>query len=168
MLKTAEKLHPNDKQRVVRALAVWYQTGKPISAFQGNAKPLIQPELSIALVTIDRQAHLLRFKQRLDAMLSNGFEQEIETLMQRPNLNQSSNAMRSVGYKQWWAYKAGQISRQQAYDQTIIANHQLAKHQRTWLNRFHNIKQFDVLNSATMQELEDISFIENNIEHKVI
>ncbi|NQV87155.1 MAG: transposase [Woeseiaceae bacterium] len=74
-----------------------------------------------------------RIEQRLNSMLDNGFENEMQTLRARPGLGRNSSSMRSVGYKQFWAYLDGDYSRQEARDRTLFATRQLAKRQLTWL-----------------------------------
>jgi tRNA dimethylallyltransferase len=71
-------------------------------------------------------------------MINNGFEKEMESLRCRPGLSRNSTAMRSVGYRQFWAYLDGDYSRQEARDRTLFATRQLAKRQLTWLRSEKN------------------------------
>ncbi len=151
---SAARLHPNDKQRVMRALAIYRSTNINLSTWQTDSKPLIYPDLSCALVPTDRQWHRNQIIKRLDYMLENGFEAEIKKLMLTPSLTKNSHAMRSIGYKQWWAYRAGDCSREEAYNNTITATYQLAKRQRTWLNQFPQMLHISPQNIDTITDVK--------------
>ncbi len=84
---------------------------------------------------------------RLDRMLDAGFLDEVRRLMQRPGLHRDSPAMRSVGYRQFWAHLAGECSFEEAHSRALAATRQLAKRQITWLRSENALKSFDALDS---------------------
>ena len=133
---SAARLHPQDLQRIVRALAVWEVSGEPLSKHQGKRQAALPPCITFSLLPEDREAHRVLLRKRFALMIKQGFEQEMEHLFHHPYLNRDSASMRCVGYRQWWDYLAGDSSREEAIERSINATSQLAKRQRTWLNQF--------------------------------
>ena len=131
----AARIKPNDSQRIQRALEVYRLTGKSLSAWQAGAAPARKKEnfLKVALVTVSRAVLHERIAARLEAMLENGFVEEVETLMARPGLTATHSSMRAVGYRQLWSYLEGNDSREGARAKALAATRQLAKRQLTWL-----------------------------------
>ncbi len=132
----AARLNPNDSQRIQRALEVFRVSGKPIGRWQNARSEARLPDIDyikIALVIEPRGILHQRIEQRLDRMIAGGFEDEVQRLRARPGLKQSSSSMRSVGYRQFWSYLQGEMSRDEARDRALFATRQLAKRQLTWL-----------------------------------
>ena len=131
----AARLSPNDSQRIQRALEVFRQSGKPLSVWQQEAVAETQDVeyIKIALQIEPRSVLHARIEERLDRMIASGFEEEMRTLIARPGLLRDSSSMRSVGYRQFWAYLEGEISKSEARDRALFATRQLAKRQLTWL-----------------------------------
>lgn len=149
---TAARLSPNDSQRIGRALEVWRASGRPISAFHTRDKaaeasrPLQvegQPGLLFSLEPVERAWLHQRIAQRFDAMLAQGFIDEMAELRARGDLTPDLPSMRCVGYRQAWeALDAAESMGRQALNQQelaelhergIFATRQLAKRQLTWL-----------------------------------
>lgn len=134
---TAERLHPNDGQRIQRALEILWLSGEPPSALHQSGQ---RPQrhwypLKLAIAPAEREILHARIEQRFYAMLESGFLPEVEKLHVRPDLNSDTPALRAVGYRQLWRFLEGDWSYQQAVDRGIIASRQLAKRQLTWLRR---------------------------------
>ena len=131
----AARLSPNDSQRIQRALEVFRVSGKPLSQWQQQAVAETDDVeyIKIALQVEPRALLHERIEQRLDKMIAEGFMDEMHTLRARPDLKRDSSAMRSVGYRQFWAHLDGDYSRQDARDRALFATRQLAKRQLTWL-----------------------------------
>ena len=149
---TADRLPPNDSQRIGRALEVWRASGRPISSFhtrdktESAARPLQvdgQPGLLFSLEPVERAWLHGRIAERFDAMLAQGFMQEMQALRARGDLTPDLPAMRCVGYRQAWeALDAAEREERQELnavelaelrDRGIFATRQLAKRQLTWL-----------------------------------
>lgn len=143
---TAARLAPRDAQRIGRALEVWELTGRPLSAFFGqNAARHASHErpLWLSLEPRDRAWLHERIARRFDAMLEQGFLDEVRRLRARGDLHPDLPAMRCVGYRQAWQLLANEPSTQpiptdgkafqQFREQGIAATRQLAKRQLTWL-----------------------------------
>jgi tRNA dimethylallyltransferase len=130
---TAARLSPNDSQRIQRALEVIEVSRRPMSALL--APPASgRPRLDVvALIPADRAQLHRRLEQRFDAMLARGFLDELRALRQRDDLSADLPSMRSVGYRQAWAYLDGHGSHADFRAAAIAATRRLAKRQLTWL-----------------------------------
>jgi tRNA dimethylallyltransferase len=136
---TAERLAPNDAQRINRALEIIELSGKPMSELLAKrAKTELPFELlSFALEPSDRAVLHARIATRFDQMLgqddNQGLVAEVARLRARGDLNPTLPSMRCVGYRQAWDYLDGVIDRPALRETGIIATRQLAKRQLTWL-----------------------------------
>ena len=138
---TANRLAPNDSQRISRALEVFRVSGQPLSSFhrQGATKSIAaraSNTLAGALISLEPAARSWlhsRIEARFDAMLATGFLDEVKALRARGDLNPDLPSMRCVGYRQAWQALDGDFSLAVLRDKGIIATRQLAKRQITWL-----------------------------------
>ena len=145
----AARINPNDSQRIQRALEVYRVSGRPLTAWQASTPESGGTQfLKLALQVEPRSVLHERIATRLDQMLEAGFLDEVAQLMQRPELRRDSPAMRSVGYRQFWAHLAGECSLDEARGRAQAATRQLAKRQITWLRSETGLKSFDALDSA--------------------
>ena len=144
---TAQRLHPNDPQRVTRALEVYLISGKPLSEFhqQQSEQTFPYPVCQFALAPQNRSLLHQRIEQRFDTMLQAGFEQEVAELMARNDLNGDMPSIKCVGYRQMWSYLSGELTLSEARYRGIVATRQLAKRQFTWLRSWSNIHWLDSL-----------------------
>ena len=134
--QTAQRLQPGDSQRIARALEVWHQTGKPLSYWHAHGTrglPPLPPALLLSLEPVSRAWLHQRIAQRFDAMLAQGFSQEMQQLFERGDLHANLPSMRCVGYRQAWAALANNEPLAQWREKAIAATRQLAKRQLTWL-----------------------------------
>ena len=129
---TAQRLAPNDSQRIQRALEVYRASGKPLSSFH-TARDT--PQHSAPLIALEPEARgwlHARIAERFDAMLAAGFIDEVNRLRARGDLHPDLPSMRCVGYRQaWQALDRGDLSELAATGSA--ATRQLAKRQLTWL-----------------------------------
>ena len=131
---SAERIHPNDSQRITRALEVFHLSGQTLSELQGNqAINKLDHQIKKIILMPDRSELHLRIEKRFMKMMENGFLDEVETLMNNKNLNLDLASMRCVGYRQAWKYFDGAYDKQEMIDKAIIATRQLCKRQSTWL-----------------------------------
>ena len=133
----AARIHPNDPQRIQRALEVYEISGKPLSSFfnadQGEDLPYQKIKLIIA--PPDRKILHDIIAQRFRNMLEQGFINEVKTLYLRGDLTEKMPSIRAVGYRQVWTYLQGEDDLETMTEKAIIATRQLAKRQFTWLRR---------------------------------
>lgn len=131
---SAQRINPNDSQRINRALEVFYLTGKTLTeltAQKGEALPY--DILQFAIAPEQREVLHRRIEQRFHNMIELGFQQEVEKLYRRPDLNENLPSIRCVGYRQMWEYLRGDYDHDEMVFRGICATRQLAKRQITWL-----------------------------------
>lgn len=139
-LTAAQKIHPNDSVRTLRALEVFYVTGNPISAQQGENPPNY-PILQIGLDCVDSTGLTRRIEQRTQQMLQSGLVAEVEFLCQKYGSNLP--LLNTLGYAEIKQYLAGEISLAAAKELTVLHTRQFAKRQRTWFRAYPEIEWYD-------------------------
>jgi tRNA dimethylallyltransferase len=140
----AARIHPNDAQRIQRALEVQEIAGRPISELQtGTKSPLQREFLVAALIPGDRPRLHESLASRYEQMMAAGLLDEVRRLHGRGDLTDTHPAIRAVGYRQLWAHLAGAYPLDTAGERVVAATRQLAKRQMTWLRSMPNIKAFD-------------------------
>ena len=134
---SARKIHPNDPQRVQRALEVYQITGQTMSQLQQASQAEALPFENHKIVIAPRSRELLRERiaLRFQQMIEQGFIEEVQQLYQRGDLDLSMPSMRAVGYRQVWEYLEGKMSREEMIERAITITRQFAKRQMTWLRR---------------------------------
>ncbi len=133
--ESAQRIHPNDPQRLQRALEVYETTGKPLSE-HFNQQSEAQSDwqfINLGLLPEDRAWLHNRIAQRLEKMFAAGFVDEVRALYERGDLSPDLPALRSVGYRQVWQYLANEIDEVAMREKALAATRQLAKRQITWL-----------------------------------
>ena len=143
---SAARIHPNDPQRVQRALEVFELTGRPLSALTGQHPPGALPYrlIKLALLPEDRERLRKRIAERFLAMLDQGFEAEVRGLLARGDLGAELPSMRAVGYRQMRAYLEGETGFEEMARRAVIATRQLAKRQLTWLRAERDVHALPV------------------------
>ena len=133
--KAAQRIHPNDPQRIQRALEVFEITGRPLSQLTGAQHRRALPYRTLKLVRAPEERAVLhrRIAQRFHRMLELGFEAEVGELWARGDLTPELPSMRCVGYRQMLKYLLGEYTYEEMEQRGIIATRQLAKRQITWL-----------------------------------
>jgi tRNA dimethylallyltransferase len=140
----AARIHPNDAQRIQRALEVYEVGGRPISELQRLTRAPLEREFRVvALVPSDRPRLHEDLARRFDGMMAAGFLDEVRRLQGRGDLTDAHPAIRAVGYRQLWSHVAGTYPLETAVSNAVAATRQLAKRQMTWLRSMPNIHAFD-------------------------
>jgi tRNA dimethylallyltransferase len=141
----AANIHPNNPQRLLRALEVVRLTGKPLSALwrQREGADLaarlgidLRHVVVAAIEPTDRSELHRRIARRFDHMLDSGFVDEVRTLFDRDDLHADLPALRAVGYRQGWQYLQGELTLDGFREAAVAATRQLAKRQLTWLRNW--------------------------------
>lgn len=139
-----ERIHPNDPQRITRALEVYRSTGKTLTYWQQQESAKCPFNIvQFAIAPKERSVLHERIAQRFDLMLAQGFEREVSALYERSDLHEDLPSIRSVGYRQMWQYLDGQLSYDEMRERGIIATRQLAKRQLTWLRGWEDVTWLD-------------------------
>lgn len=142
--ESAAKIHPNDPQRLQRALEIYRLTGTSRSEHWARDKKASGYEfINFAIIPEDRALLHDRIAKRFQDMLDQGFLDEVNTLRQRPGLHLSKPSMRTVGYRQAWQYLQGDYPAEEMQTKAIAATRQLAKRQLTWLRSWPELQVFE-------------------------
>ena len=156
------RIHPNDKQRIQRAIEVFRLTGKPISSLQNKPhSPLPAKVIKIIIEPRDRTVLHQRIEQRLQQMFAAGFVDEVKVLFERGDLNEALPSIRSVGYRQVWSFLSGEITEDELFNRALYATRQLAKRQLTWLRRCSDGYRFYVEDKNLCERV--LSFIKEQM-----
>ena len=152
--KSGERIHPNDPQRLTRALEVYRSSGKTLTYWQ-NEKGAPCPYFisQFAIAPAERSVLHQRIEERFDMMLKQGFEQEVKQLLERGDLHEDLPSIRSVGYRQMWQYLTGQLSYEQMREKGIVATRQLAKRQLTWLRGWNELTWLDTFGKDNLTKI---------------
>lgn len=164
----AKRIHPNDPQRLQRALEVYRLTGVAMSELQANTtSPLQIPPIKFALAPENRSWLHERIALRFTNMLDNGFMNEMQSLRQDQRIHAELPAMRSVGYRQAWEHMdTGSLDDAQWIAKAIAATRQLAKRQLTWIRGMKNLTTVSCDTLSLQQQLELIGSTMNNHQPK--
>ncbi|MGE6240405.1 tRNA (adenosine(37)-N6)-dimethylallyltransferase MiaA [Ectopseudomonas guguanensis] len=173
--QSAARIHPNDPQRLTRALEVYRVSGLSMTEHRrrqaaGNpdagtsgAGQLPYTVAQLAIAPAQRQILHERIAQRFRAMLEQGFVREVEALRSRSDLHAGLPSIRAVGYRQVWGYLDGELSRDEMVERGIIATRQLAKRQFTWLRGWDGLHWLDSLAcdnlSRALKYLQSVSIL---------
>jgi tRNA dimethylallyltransferase len=148
----AARIDATDAQRIQRALEVWRVSGRTISDWQREPPATRLPVRVLKLVLSPRDRAVLhaRIEQRFDAMLRDGFLDEVGRLRALPGLRAHPApldlpALRAVGYRQAWEHLDGRTDAATFRDRAIFATRQLGKRQLTWLRGEADARWFDPL-----------------------
>ncbi|BBG60334.1 tRNA dimethylallyltransferase [Providencia rustigianii] len=140
----AARIHPNDPQRLSRALEVYLISGQTLTEMTQTAgTELPYNVFQFAIEPQDRKILHERIERRFHLMLEAGFENEVRALYQRGDLHVDLPSIRCVGYRQMWSYLDGEIDYDEMVYRGICATRQLAKRQVTWLRGWDNVHRLD-------------------------
>jgi len=158
---TANRLHPNDSVRIVRALEVYYATGVAISEYQDRDRTAAIPRDARRFgLTMDRPVLYERIEQRADAMVAAGFELEVRDLLQR-GYSAGLGPMRSLGYKEMVEYIGGELTYSDMLSEVKQKTRQYAKRQLTW---FKADKSIDWIDASALSSAEVASEVVRQLE----
>jgi len=144
----AERIRPNDAQRIQRALEVIELTGRPLSAQQKSAPAKFGYRvLKLAVVPSRREVLHERIAQRFAGMMKHGFIEEVRRLHERGDLHVGLPALRAVGYRQAWEYLEGRYDVEELHKRAVFATRQLAKRQSTWLRSIVDARVLDSIDT---------------------
>ena len=138
---SAQRIHPNDPQRLTRALEVFRLTGNTLTQLtQTKGDKLEGNILQFAITPKERSTLHERIALRYQQMIAQGFEQEVVTLKKRTDLHEDLPSIRCVGYRQMWQYLNGEFDHEEMVFRGVCATRQLAKRQLTWLRNWPNLQ----------------------------
>lgn len=152
---SAQRIHVNDPQRLMRALEVQRISGRAMTELWDEQRRETFPyrTLSIAVAPGDRAVLHARIAERFDAMLAGDFLNEVAALRERGDLHPGLPSMKSVGYRQAWEHLDGCYGWDAFRERGVIATRQLAKRQLTWLRRWPDLHWVDSQGADPLEEV---------------
>ena len=148
-LDAANRIHPNDTQRIKRAIEIYRETGKQMSILQkeniSKRHPLIERSsiLQLSIIPKDLDAHRNLIAQRFQKMIKEGLVEEVENILKIPEVDHESQSMKSVGYRQVCEFLRDEIDHDVMMERAINSTRQLSKRQITWLKGWKNLISMD-------------------------
>jgi tRNA dimethylallyltransferase len=160
---TAERLHPNDRRRIIRALEIARLTGKPLSEHLAGQKKQSPYECCFIGLTMEREALYRRIEQRVDKMLAEGLVAEVRRLL-RAGYTADHVSMQGIGYKELAAYVNGAVSLEEAVAALKRNTRRFAKRQLSWFRRMPDIHWIDM--TIPEKFFEQVAYIHGIIAGK--
>lgn len=161
--KSAENIHPNNVRRVIRALEVFYATGKTMTEFQQSQQQELLYDVAYIGLTMDRETLYNRINLRVDLMVNEGLFEEVERLYQKGI--RDCQSIQAIGYKEIYAYFDGKVTKEQAIDALKQNSRRYAKRQITWFRNKMDVTWFDMTDVAFEEKLDEIfSFIAGKLK----
>lgn len=159
---SAARIHPNDPQRLLRALEVFVITGEPMSRLweREQAQRLPYRLVKLALAPAARPLLHERIGQRFHQMVRGGLVEEVARLHARPDLGPDLPSIRCVGYRQVWRYLEGEWDHDTMVERGIAATRQFAKRQFTWLRSEAKVEWFETTDGKLVDNT--LKFLDDN------
>ena len=152
--EAGQRIHPNDPQRITRALEVYRITGNTLSQLTAiKGEKLLGDVLQFAIAPKERSVLHERIALRYEQMIAQGFEQEVVKLIERKDLHENLPSIRCVGYRQMWQHLHGEFDREEMIFKGICATRQLAKRQLTWLRNWPNLQWLNMESKDNLQQI---------------
>ncbi len=150
----ADRIHPNDIRRTIRALEVFYNCGVPISEYQKANDQELPPKYTLGYfgLNMDRKNLYIRIEQRVDIMIEKGLVGEVEMLMGK-GYSEQLISMQGIGYKEIIGHVHGEYSIEEAVELIKRNTRRFAKRQLTWFRRDPRITWVDVESYANKSEI---------------
>ncbi|WP_442599618.1 tRNA (adenosine(37)-N6)-dimethylallyltransferase MiaA [Neobacillus sp. D3-1R] len=164
--ESAERIHPNNLRRVIRAIEVFHFTGKTISEYQEEQEKELLYNVALIGLSMDREQLYERINKRVDLMIKAGLLEEVQSLYEQGIKDVQS--IQAIGYKEIYEYLDGKIEWQEAIEKLKQNSRRYAKRQLTWFRNKMDVKWFDMTekDSLSKKMLEISSFIEGKLQIK--
>lgn len=149
--ESAERIGPTNARRLIRALEVWEKSGEPLSAQQGKYPPPYR--MLVIGLQLDRDMLYARIDERARRMFAGGLLDEVRSLLR---YDPSLPSMSAIGYPEARAVVQGELTVEEAIEQTSYATHRFARHQQTWYRRFEGVQWFDVGDAGLVEQVSHV------------
>lgn len=151
--QSANELHPNNRQRVLRAIEIFEETGTKKSDIVSSQQHICLYDTYFVGLTLDRELLYERINQRVDKMKDMGLQKEVTSLYNQ-GLKRTHQSMKAIGYKEWFDYFEGLCSLDDVYENIKKHSRQYAKRQYTWFKNQFDVHWYDV----------DLNHFENTVD----
>ncbi len=146
----AERIHPNDEKRIIRALEVYELTGKPISSFQQQWSAAPASDWFVIGLRREKEIESSRMNARVKRMMNEGLRDEVAGLLAEDK-PLSKQAAAAIGYAEMIAHLNGEMELDETVEKIKINTRRFAKSQRTWFKTFSNINWIDITEADTVE-----------------
>ncbi|PKD43482.1 tRNA (adenosine(37)-N6)-dimethylallyltransferase MiaA [Rhodohalobacter barkolensis] len=154
-----KKMDGMNRQRIIRALDVWMQTGKPFSSFHSNEELTLPDRYAFFALHHPRKVLHQRIEKRTDQMIEQGIVEETQSIL-NAGYSPDLQALQTVGYKQAIQFLNGEISHEQMVEDIKTATRRYAKRQITWIRKWTFA---DVIDRHTKSEKECVEYIQQRV-----
>jgi tRNA dimethylallyltransferase len=155
---SAKRIHPNDPQRLIRAIEVYQLTDRSMTEWMSTkSEPIPYNIKQFCIAPNDRKELHQRISQRFQLMLDTGFQAEVEKLKNRGDLHLNLPSIRCVGYRQMWQYLDGDYDFNEMFEKSVAATRQLAKRQLTWLRGWEDVHKLDTFSPDNLMKVIKLS-----------
>ena len=158
----ARKMDGLNPQRIIRALDVYYETGKPFSSFHSNKSAICPNDTLVFGLSRPRSSLHVRIEKRVDNMMQQGLVDEVRSLLQK-GYSLENQALQTVGYSEIISHLNGELSLEEAVEKIKTHTRRYAKRQETWFKKWPFIQWYY---PEEQTELEILSLISKEIESK--
>lgn len=139
---SADRIHPNNIRRVIRALEVFHCTGKTVTDYQQEQNPELLYDTCLIGLTMERELLYNRINQRVDLMMTQGLLAEVKTLYDQGL--KDCQSIQAIGYKELYEYFNGRMTLEEAVDQLKQNSRRYAKRQLTWFRNKMDVTWFEM------------------------
>lgn len=157
--QSALGLHPNNRQRVLRAIEIYEESGKRKSDILEAQEHKPVYDIYFVGLTLPRPILYERINKRVDLMIEQGLEEEVKKIYDS-GLSRNAQSMKAIGYKEWFDYFEGSKTKEQVIEEIKKHSRNYAKRQYTWFNNQFDVHWYDVnledFDSTIHQVLKDI------------
>ena len=160
--QSAERIHPNNVRRVIRALEILHTTGKTMSETLEGQKQILLYDAAIVGLTMERDKLYNRINQRVDLMMEQGLLEEVKSLYEKGLRHCQS--IQAIGYKELYAYFEGITTLEEAVEALKTNSRRYAKRQLTWFRNKMDVTWFDMTEGEKKEEI--FSYVEGNLRLK--
>lgn len=157
--KTAQKLHPNDTKRVIRALEIYDTTGIPKS--EQVQEKISDYDYKLLFLNADREVLYDRINKRVDIMLNDGLENEVKSLVAE-EITRDNQCFQGIGYREFFDYFDNKISYDELVNKIKQDSRNYAKRQITWFRHMKNAEEVDIKNLDDIIKSVEIWLKTNN------
>lgn len=152
---SAQRINPNDRKRIIRALEIFHETGKPMSYYNKDfRKEVDKYNLAMFGLTMDRRKLYPRINKRVDEMIEKGLIEEVQKLLDM-GYTKDLVSMQGIGYKEIIPYLEGKIELDKAIEILKRNTRRFAKRQLTWFRRDNRIEWIDVSQFDSIDEVTE-------------
>ena len=148
----AEKIHPNNRKRVMRALTIHARNEKRKSDIIDEQSHELVYDAAVVGCTMDREVLYERINNRVLEMIEEGLEEEVKGLIDE-GVNFLDQSMQAIGYKEWRSYLEGAMTREEVIEEIQRHSRQFAKRQYTWFNNQMNVNWFNPMDDSEVKEM---------------